>query len=355
MTELEEKIKKYSDAYYSGKEIISDKDFDLLIAKLRREQPDSSLLDTVVGNEEEIQGFPKIKHELVTGTLKKCRNVEEFHEWILSHHNFGSLCVQYKLDGNSILLEYDKGSLKRVSTRGDGFTGFDITNNGLKFQYVPHKIDPNFTGSIRGEVLLFHEDFKKYYNNMKNCRNAAAGIVKHLDGSGCENLRMICYDIYDKNGLVDNTESQKIDFLTKNGFKVPEGIKTDNYDEIIKFRESTYKLRENGKLEYDIDGIVVKQENCQKDDLKRKCPMNNCAIKFDLMEAESVLRKIVWQLQGSIFSPVGIFDPVELNGTTVSRATLHNINKMEELGIEVGKTCILEKAGEIIPCVKGVL
>jgi DNA ligase (NAD+) len=348
MTELEKKIKHYADAYYSGKEEISDAEYDELIAELRAENPESELLDTVTGEEEQIEGFPKISHNLVTGTLRKCRNVEEFSEWF-SKHNFGQFSVQYKLDGNSILLEYNKGVLIRVSTRGDGFTGYDITSNGLKFQNVPHIIDASFTGSIRGEVLLFHDDFKKYYGDMKNCRNAAAGIVKHLDGSGCERLRMICYDIYDENGNVDSTETAKISFLKANGFAVPEWMTTYNFDDIIKFREEAYKLRESGGLQYDIDGIVIKQEKCDKEDLKRKCPLNNCAIKFELAEADTVLRKIVWQLHGNIFSPVGIFDPVELNGTTVSRATLCNINKMEELGVQVGKKCVLIKAGEIIP------
>ena len=351
MTELEEKIKHYADAYYDGKEEIPDEEYDFLIARLRAEQPDSELLDDVAGEDTHVDGFEKGKHDLVTGTLVKCRDEQQFTEWI-EKHKFGDFNVQQKMDGAGIELKYKDGRLFEAVSRGNGFQGDVITDNAMLINGIKHEV-PGFTGSIRGEVLMSHENFNKYFPDKKNCRNTAAGVMKHIHGEDCDKLDFVAYEVYDKDGKVDNTETEKMDFLSKNGFSTPEWFVTKDYDKIIAFRAAQAAAR--AELPYDIDGIVVKQERCMKDDLKRRTPLNNVAIKFNLVEAETTLRKIVWQLQGTIFSAVGIFDPVDLNGTTVRRATLCNLHKMDKLGVEVGKKCIIVKAGEIIPRLLEVL
>ena len=193
---------------------------------------------------------------------------------------------------------------------------------------------------------------KKYSKLMKNPRAAAAGIMKRLDGNGCEDLSFIAYDVFN-DYFADKTEKEKLLFLRDNGFAIPAFKEVSSPEEMIEWRKEVAALRD--KLPYPIDGIVAKSQEVDYEDLMRVTPMKNFAIKFDLDYAISKIIDIEWSFKGSMLSPVAIIEPVELCGTTVSRASLHNINIMEELGVEIGKLAMITKRGEIIPKVEKCL
>ena len=252
------------------------------------------------------------------------------------------------MDGAGIELKFRNGKLVQAVTRGTGFEGDDITENAKLVKGVNSTLNLPMDCSIRGEILMSHSMFNKNYKDkMKNCRNAAAGIMKHLDGSELENLNFVAYDMQEVGEKTIKTEVQKLEFLSGNGFEIPEHAVVKNLTEAFAFRTSQYNNREN--IEYDIDGVVVKPEVIDYEDLKNRTPKNSCAIKFELDVGVSRIRNIIWSQSGKYFAPVVEIDPIELCGVTVTHAQVFNINKMIELGIEIGKTVEVVRRGEIIP------
>ncbi len=348
MTELELEIKKYADAYYQGNELISDSDYDALIAKLKKEQPDSELLSKVVGSD--LKGVSsKYKLDATMGTLEKCNTDEEMAEWWAKHpHN--DLIAELKIDGNGQLLTYKNGELVYVRSRGDGEYGDDTTANVKKVQGVPFKLGVAFNGSIRGEVVMYRSTFEKYFSEGKNPRNMAAGIIKRLDGSDCDKLNFIAYDLFDNDNKFDRSEDAKLKFIQENGFQIPRFEINPTLESLKAWKDS---LDPNGEIP--CDGIVIKQNQVNKEDLMRHTPLNNVAYKPNCQSAVTTVKKIVWQLRGKFFGPVAEVEPVELEGTTVSRASLSNVNIMNELGVYEGAEVIMTKHGLIIPQVDKVL
>lgn len=348
MTELEIEIKKYADAYYQGNELISDSDYDALIAKLKKEQPDSTLLNDVVGSD--LKGVStKYKLDATMGTLEKCNTDEEMAEW-WSKHPHDNLIAELKIDGNGQLLTYEHGKLAYVRSRGDGEYGDDTTANVTKVQGVPAQLNSDFSGSIRGEVVMFRSVFEKHFPEGKNPRNMAAGIIKRLDGKDCEKLNFIAYDLFDKDNKYDVSESGKLAFLKENGFDIPRYETNPTLEGLKKWKDS---LEPNGEIP--CDGIVIKQNVVSKEDLMRHTPLNNVAYKPNCQSAVTTVKRIVWQLKGKYFGPVAEVEPVELEGTTVSKASLSNVNIMNELGVYEGAEVIMTKHGLIIPQIDKVL
>lgn len=348
MTELEIEIKKYADAYYQGNELISDSDYDALIAKLKKEQPDSKLLNDVVGSD--LKGVStKYKLDATMGTLEKCNTDEEMAEW-WSKHPHNNLIAELKIDGNGQLLTYEHGKLAYVRSRGDGEYGDDTTANVSKVQGVPAQLAADFSGSIRGEVVMFRSVFEKHFPEGKNPRNMAAGIIKRLDGKDCEKLNFIAYDLFDKDNKQDVSESGKLAFLKDNGFDIPRYETNPTLEGLKQWKDS---LEPNGEIP--CDGIVIKQNIVSKEDLMRHTPLNNVAYKPNCQSAVTTVKRIVWQLRGKFFGPVAEVEPVELEGTTVSKASLANVNIMNELGVYEGAEVIMTKHGLIIPQIDKVL
>ncbi|MBQ0157265.1 MAG: hypothetical protein KBT22_11950 [Bacteroidales bacterium] len=348
MTELEIEIKKYADAYYQGNELISDSDYDALIAKLKKEQPDSKLLNDVVGSD--LKGVStKYKLDATMGTLEKCNTDEEMAEW-WSKHPHNNLIAELKIDGNGQLLTYEHGQLAYVRSRGDGEYGDDTTANVSKVQGVPAQLSADFSGSIRGEVVMFRSVFEKHFPEGKNPRNMAAGIIKRLDGKDCEKLNFIAYDLFDKDNKQDVSESGKLAFLKDNGFDIPRYETNPTLEGLKQWKDS---LEPNGEIP--CDGIVIKQNIVSKEDLMRHTPLNNVAYKPNCQSAVTTVKRIVWQLRGKFFGPVAEVEPVELEGTTVSKASLANVNIMNELGVYEGAEVIMTKHGLIIPQIDKVL
>ena len=347
--ELKKLIHEASVAYGNAEPIMSDKEFDQLVNELKSLDP--SYIDTVT-YDDHVDGFPKAKHNLVTGTLAKCKNEEEFADWIKKHP--GYYMMEQKIDGAGMELQFENGLLVQAVTRGNGFEGDVVTDNVSKIPDVVTNLKNNFTGSIRGEVYMKRSVFNKLYKNkMKNCRNAAAGIMKHKDGSECENLAFIAYDIQEAGTITIFTEDKKLTFLKSCGFEIPAYKLINSYEGAIAFREAEYKGRDG--IEYDIDGVVVKPETIDYEDLKNRTPKNSCAIKFELDVAVSEVIDIVWNQSGKYFNPIAIIKPVELCGVTVQRASCSNVNQLLKMGVEIGCKVAITRRGEIIPHIEYVV
>lgn len=347
--ELKTLIHEASVAYGNAEPIMSDKEFDQLVNELKRLDP--SYVDTVT-YDDHTDGFTKVKHDLITGTLAKCKNEDEFTEWFKKHP--GTKVMEQKIDGAGVELKYVNGKLVEAVTRGSGFEGDDITTNAMKMPTVVHQLKEPLSCSIRGEIYMKRSVFSEFYSTkMKNCRNAAAGIEKHKNGEECEHLDFIAYDMQEKTpGQTIKTEVQKLTFLKDCGFDIPRYQVISTLKEALDFRATEYTGRDG--IEYDIDGVVVKPETIDYEDLKNRTPKNSCAIKFELDVAISEVVDIEWSQSGKYFNPVIILKPVELCGTTVKRASCSNAGWLLRNGIEIGKKVKIVKRGEIIPHCEGL-
>lgn len=356
ISELATLIKKYQDSYYNGEAEISDAEFDRLWDELKALDPGNPVLQRVGADS---GNFAKIRHIMPMGSQEKAANPEQFLAWA-KNHAYDEYLVEYKLDGASLELQYVHGELQWAVTRGDGTIGDDITANAKKMQGVQaalfdcehKKID--FTGGIRGEVIMTHTVHEKFYSDKANCRNAANGLMKRKDGSGSENLLLMTYDALATEGESPfSDEEGKISWLKSMGFKTSPLKICKSAEDVISYRAEV--MEERKSLDYDIDGLVIKERRIDLADASRARPDRQIAFKFSLEEAVSVLREVEWSESGATYTPVAIFDEVQLNGTTVQRASLANPDTMRSLGVKIGSKVVVVKRGEIIPKIESVL
>jgi len=347
-------IEGYQQSYYNGEAEISDSEFDLLWDELKNLAPEHPLLLKVgTGNaDENTDGFPKAKHLIPMGSQGKAANPVEFLSWAkkIAPESF---VVQYKLDGASLELQYENGKLKAALTRGDGIIGDEITGNAIRMAGVKQVVSGDFSGGVRGEVVMKIRVWKQKYPSKANCRNAANGIMRRKDGAGCEDLNFISYDASATgNDSFFKTEIEKVAWLKKQGFDVTETREFSDPDKIIAYRTEIAEKRKN--LDIDIDGLVVKDIQTDMTDLRRARPERQIAFKFDLETAYSILRNVEWSESGATYTPIGIVDPVRLAGTTVQRANLNNPDMIRTMGLKIGSAVAVVKRGEIIPKIEGL-
>ncbi|MCF0241523.1 MAG: DNA ligase (NAD(+)) LigA, partial [Treponema sp.] len=202
--------------------------------------------------------------------------------------------------------------------------------------------------------IMTHSVHKEHFSDKANCRNAANGLMKRKDGNGSEYLKLITYDALVTEGNSPfKTEGEKIMWLRSVGFETSPLCICKNAEEVIKYRE--YVMEQRKTLEYDIDGLVIKEQSINLEDAYRARPDRQIAFKFSLEEAVSVLRQVEWSISGGTYTPVAVFDEVELNGTKVQRASLANPDTMRKLGIKIGSHVVVVKRGEIIPKIMSVV
>ena len=353
--ELEKLISKYQKSYYDGEGEISDAEFDKLWDELKSLDPNNPILHKVGADS---GNFAKVQHVMPMGSQEKAANPEEFLAWA-NKHQYDQYLVEYKLDGASLELQYENGYLVRAVTRGDGSIGDDITANARKMRGVNAAIYKDgqlvpFTGGVRGEVIMTHQVHKDYFSDKANCRNAANGLMKRKDGQGSEFLKLITYDALSTDGKSYFTnEEEKIRWLMDCGFNVVKLVICKSPDRVIAYRAKVMEERKN--IEYDIDGLVIKERKINLEDARRARPDHQIAFKFSLEEAVSTLRQVEWSINGGTYTPVAIFDEVELNGTRVQRASLANPDKMRQLGVRIGSHVVVVKRGEIIPKIESVV
>ncbi len=355
IAELEELILKYQNSYYNGEAEISDAEFDKLWDELKALNPSDSILQKVGADS---GNFEKAEHIMPMGSQEKAADPEQFLQWA-SKHKYDRYLVEYKLDGASLELQYRNGYLVKAVTRGNGSIGDDITENAKKMGGVNAAIYKDgvlvpFTGGIRGEVIMTHEVHKTHFADKANCRNAANGLMKRKDGKGSEYLKLIVYDALSTDDKTWFTcEEEKIKWLMDCGFNVVRLVICKSPDRVIAYRAKI--MEERKTLEYDIDGLVVKESEINLSDASRARPDRQIAFKFSLEEAVSTLRKVEWSISGSTYTPVAIFDEVELNGTKVQRASLANPDTLRKLGVKIGSHVVVVKRGEIIPKIESVV
>jgi len=354
--ELEMLIKKHQDLYYNAEPEISDEAFDALWDELARLDPNNSLLKKV--GEDRLDGWPKARHLIPMGSQSKAADPESFSAWAMKNPS-NLYLVQYKLDGASIELQYKNGRLEKAVTRGDGIIGDDITPNALQMAGVTAELAVPFTGGVRGEVLMSHEIHRTKYADKANCRNAANGLMKRKDGTGSEDLQVICYDAAgiaaeQETGNPDiglhidfRTEMDKLAWLEKMGFKTVPSILLKSPEEIIEYRGKIMAIRKD--LPFDIDGLVIKLPEIDPEDAAKPRPEKQIAFKFSLEEAVTTLVAIEWSESGVNYTPIGIVEPVRLAGTTVQRANLCNPDMIRTMRLKIGSRVVIVKRGEIIP------
>jgi len=347
--ELENKIFQARNDYYNGTPTVSDKIFDAWVDELRLLDPTSKAV-TAIGSPVVPSEWKKAKHQIPMGSLDKVNLPAELTKWAKDMAGDEKLFVTEKLDGLSIEVIYEEGSLHQAITRGDGETGEDVTVNVVKMGGVHSHLKHKFTGSLRGEIIMKKSIHKKYFADKANPRNAASGTCKRLDGVGVEHLDILFYQVL---GDVDfKTEAKQFNWLENNGFNTPNFWTFATADEVNKhWREYQDKDREG--LDYDIDGLVIRLNDMAKQialgekDLR---PKGAIAFKFDNEARESIIRDIIWQVGNSgRITPVAVVDPVQLVGATVTRASIYNMSYIEELKLDIGASVLVARANDVIP------
>jgi DNA ligase (NAD+) len=209
---------------------------------------------------------------------------------------------------------------------------------------------------VRGEIILPKDKFEtKYAKENKNPRNTASGITKRKDGIGSEDLSIMTYDAININPKHSfNFETQKLDWMEDQQFDVTETKKFTKMQEVVSYREEVMTSVRD-ELNFEIDGLVVKGEKVDLEDMKRARPMSQVAFKFEVELVETIVKAVEWSESGAIYTPVAIVEPVEIAGTTVQRASLANPDLIRSLGLKIGSKVLVSKRGEIIPKIEQVI
>ena len=361
--EIRELLLKAAEAYYNGDEIMSDNEYDALINKLKEIDPSDHLCANGLAASDSNGAEKKIAHTMTTGTLAKCANIDELKSWAAKKSTKEHYSLELKIDGSSMELQYIAGKFVKAITRGDGATGLDRTAT-LNLMNFPKSIDPSFSGSIRAEMVIYNSDFKaRFAAKNANPRNAVAGIINRKfetlsneDKNDLQFIHAICYDVM---GNEFETQTELMDWLSNTCFfEITPHCTVEGKDLISSADYIREHLREriaNGEIKFNCDGVVIKADKIDRDDRQLRTPKRDVALKPELETAVSEIIDIVWEMAGYTLSPVAIINPVQLEGTTVSRVSLSNMSKMKDLGIEIGKSVVVKKSGMIIPQIVKVL
>lgn len=357
ITNLEEKIKIARDAYYNSSSIISDEEYDDLLEQLFILDPNNNIF-VEVGFEATSKEWKKEKHLFPLGSLNKVNSPIEMKNWIEKNCSDKEILILEKLDGLSVGLQYENGTLIKSILRGGGYEGEDIYKNCIKMQGVNKNLKKSFTGIIRAEIIMKKDFHTKNFINYSNPRNACSGVCRRSDGEGSEFLTIMAYDVLsDKTNF--NLELDKLDFLKENDFIIPNFKLCVNADE-VNLLWNEYQQVTRNSLNYEIDGLVAVINDI---DLQNQLgeinlrPRGKVAFKFDRQYAEGKISNIILGCgsTGRIV-PVAVFNPkVNLMGTDIEKATLHNFSNVQRLGVGIGATVKITRAGDVIPFVKEVI
>ncbi len=377
IAELTETINYHSRKYYvEDNPEIEDYEFDLLMQELKTLEAEFPELVTPYSPTQRVggapvSGFAKVTHKVQMGSLQDVfsfAQVEEFVNRIKEDIPEPCFTVEPKIDGLSVSLEYTDGELTRGSTRGDGFVGEDVSANIKTINSIPLKFPdaPSFL-EVRGEVYMPRSVFYKLSQEMelnseqpfKNPRNAAAGSLRQKDSkiAAKRKLDIFVFNVQQVEGIKFSSHKQSLDYLKAHGFKViPEYRLVKSFEEIKAIIEDIGTRRYS--LPYDIDGVVIKLDSLalrEQVGYTSKVPKWAVAYKFPPEEKQTKLVSIEVNVgRTGAITPVAVFEPILLAGTSVSRATLHNQDFIDERNISVGDIITVRKAGDIIPEVLGV-
>ncbi|MDZ5440083.1 NAD-dependent DNA ligase LigA [Enterococcus cecorum] len=370
---LQKKLNEYAYFYYvKDQPKVLDSEYDKLyqeLVQLETQYPESITPDSPTQRVGGVilDGFEKAVHEVPLYSLNDAFSKEELEAFdarvakALGHHNYSYEC-ELKIDGLSISLRYENGRFVRGATRGDGSVGENITENLKTVRSIPMTLPEPISIEVRGECYMPKESFMKLneareqegLETFANPRNAAAGSLRQLDTkvTAQRNLSTFLYTVAEFGPLEVATQEEALQALDHLGFKInPNRRICQTVDEIWEYITEYHEKRAD--LPYEIDGIVIKVNDLNLQDelgFTVKAPRWAIAYKFPPEEAETVIRDIEWTVgRTGVVTPTAVMDPVVVAGTTVSRASLHNMDYIEAKDLRLNDHVLIYKAGDIIP------
>ena len=359
--ELIETLNEASAAYYDeASEIMSNYEYDALYDELESLENETGY--TPLNSPTKNVGYtvqselPKERHRSRMLSLDKTKSREELAAWLGNHEGL----LSWKLDGLTVVLTYEGGELVKAVTRGNGDIGEVITPNARVFVNVPKHIPYKGHAVIRGEAVITYEEFDRINEAIddadakyKNPRNLCSGSVRQLNSkiTAERNVRFYAFTLSEADGVdYEGLRSNQMKWMAEQGFDVVEYVKVDNksiFEAIDNYAERVHSF------EIPSDGLVLTLEDLEYAatlGTTAKFPRDSLAFKWADQQAETILREIEWSpSRTGLLNPIAIFDPVELEGTTVKRASVHNLNIMETLKLGIGDTITVYKANMIIP------
>lgn len=370
MRELVDTLNKYAYEYYVlDNPSVSDREYDALYDELKKLESETGVRfndspTRRVGGEP-VSAFGKHEHIHRLYSLDKCvtdEELEAFDERVRKVVKNPEYTVEYKFDGLTMCLTYENGEFVRATTRGNGVVGEDVTAQALTIKSFPLAINRKDTLEIQGEAVIRLSVLDRYNSTaeepLKNARNAAAGAIRNLDPKVTEKRcpEILFYNVnYAENGGF-NSQIEIFDFLKKNGFKTFDFLRVcENLDEV----KSAIDEIEVGRRKIDVltDGAVIKLNSVkQREELgyTDKFPRWAAAYKFEAEEAETTLKDVRWQVgRTGKLTPLGIVEPVELAGATVSKATLNNYGDVLRKRVKKGGKVLIRRSNEVIPEILG--
>ncbi|MBP5331340.1 MAG: NAD-dependent DNA ligase LigA [Lachnospiraceae bacterium] len=349
------------------REIMSNFEYDRLYDELKGLEDETGIVlagsPTQKVGYEVVSELPKERHESPMLSLNKTKSREELRSWLGDHEGV----LSWKMDGLTVVLTYENGELVKAVTRGNGEVGEIITANARTFKNLPLKIAFKGRLVLRGEAIIRYSDFEKINAAIpetdakyKNPRNLCSGSVRQLDSSitAKRSVYLYAFALISMNSVADDilsnqgfdTRHEQLDFLVSQGFDVVERELVDSDSVVAAIERFSGKISTN---DFPSDGLVLIYDNiAYGNSLGRtsKFPRDGIAFKWADERAETALCEVEWSASRTgLINPVAIFDPVELEGTTVSRASLHNISIMEELKLGLNDRITVYKANMIIP------
>ena len=359
--ELIETLNEASAAYYDeASEIMSNYEYDAQYDELESLENETGY--TPLNSPTKNVGYtvqselPKERHRSRMLSLDKTKSREELAAWLGDHEGL----LSWKLDGLTVVLTYEGGELVKAVTRGNGDIGEVITPNARVFVNVPKHIPYKGHAVIRGEAVITYEEFDRINEAIddadakyKNPRNLCSGSVRQLNSkiTAERNVRFYAFTLSEADGVdYEGLRSNQMKWMAEQGFDVVEYVKVDNksiFEAIDNYAERVLSF------EIPSDGLVLTLEDLEYAatlGTTAKFPRDSLAFKWADQQAETILREIEWSpSRTGLLNPIAIFDPVELEGTTVKRASVHNLNIMETLKLGIGDTITVYKANMIIP------
>lgn len=361
MKEISARLLAASKAYYAeDTEIMSNLEYDSLYEQLERLEKESGIVlagsPTVKVGYEAVEELPKEQHERPMLSLGKTKEREELATFLKDKEGL----LSWKLDGLTIVLQYEEGKLAKAVTRGNGEIGEVVTNNARVFQNIPLQISYHGKLTLRGEAVITYSDFEKINEEIgdadakyKNPRNLCSGSVRQLNNeiTASRNVRFYAFALVHADGVdFQNKRENQLLFLKEQGFDIV-GYKRVTESNVI----DTVSWFEKEIQTYDIpsDGLVLTLDDLEYSrelGTTAKFPRDSIAFKWADEQAETTLKEVEWSASRTgLINPVAIFEPVELEGTTVSRASVHNVSIVRSLKLGIGDRLTVYKANMIIP------
>ena len=372
--ELKDLIRKYNEHYYEKNEsLVMDYEYDMLLKEMEAIEKEHPEMKDTVSVTEKVGGrasgkFSKVVHKVPMLSLSNTYNIGEIEDFdkrirkVIGEDKEIEYVLELKLDGLSISIQYENGRLVRGITRGDGETGEDVTENIMQIDSIPHTLKEPVTLEVRGEIVLPISNFNKV-NKMReeagedvfaNPRNAASGTIRQLESSIVKDRGLDCYLYFLVNAQNYNLQkhSDSVKYLEKLGFKTTKVFEIyKDFSLLEKSIEKWHEERE--KLDFETDGLVIKLDEFAYYEAlgaTTKSPRWAIAYKFPAEKAKTKLLDITFQVgRTGVITPVAELEPVELSGSVVRRASLHNFDEIKRKDIKIGDFVYIEKAAEIIP------